>query len=208
MIERLWSGATAVCIGSGPSLTPADVDYVRGKARVIVVNTTYQLAPWADVLYAADAPWWDHYAGAPDFGGLKVSIEQTIAGERGRRPQERWGVTVLKNTGVHGLEQDPSGLRTGRNSGYQAIGLAYHLGASRIVLLGYDMRGAHWHPAHPASVRKGMHHHLWRQAFATLAEPLRAAGVTVVNASRETALDAFPRMPLQDALPIGAEVAA
>ena len=58
MVPRAWVDETAVCIASGPSLTQADVDYVRGKARVIVVNNGYLLAPWADVLYAADARWW------------------------------------------------------------------------------------------------------------------------------------------------------
>ncbi len=55
-VERLWPDATVVCIASGPSLTQSQVDYCRGKARVAVVNNNWEKAPWADVLYGADAP--------------------------------------------------------------------------------------------------------------------------------------------------------
>jgi len=55
-----WFTAHVVCIASGPSLTRADVERVREwrqeagaptKRRVIVVNTSYKIAPWADALY-------------------------------------------------------------------------------------------------------------------------------------------------------------
>ena len=72
-VPRLWPDATVVCIGSGPSLTAEDVDYCRGRAKVIAINNAYQLAPWSDVLYACDGAWWDWHQGAPDFGGIKVS---------------------------------------------------------------------------------------------------------------------------------------
>ena len=52
-VSRLWPGSTVVCIGSGPSLTPEDVAYVRGKARVIAINRSVDLAPW--IARAGDA---------------------------------------------------------------------------------------------------------------------------------------------------------
>lgn len=113
------------------------------------------------------------------------------------------GVTVLQNTGIEGLERRPFGLRNGRNGGYQAIGLAYHYGASRIVLLGYDMqaqkgRPSHWFGEHAHGMRSP--YDLMRLAFPSIAAPLQAAGVTVLNASRETALTCFPRVSLSEAL--------
>jgi len=112
-------------------------------------------------------------------------------------------VHVLQNTGYTGLELEPTGLRTGRNSGYQAINLAVHLGAARILLLGYDMAEnpvgpSHWfgeHPDHQPSPYPQM-----REAFDTIVEPLAAIGVTVVNCSRRTALTAFPCALLEDEL--------
>src|SRR5678815_3029451 len=142
-VPRLWPGSTIVCIASGPRLTQADVDDVRGKARVIVVNDNYQKAPWADVLYAADSEWWKLHQGVPSFAGLKYSVDQAS-----------WiypDVQILQNTGKDGFDERPTSLRTGQNSGYQAIHLAVHLGASLIVLLGYDMRDTqnHWFGQQP-----------------------------------------------------------
>jgi len=189
-VPRLWPGETVVCVGTGPSLTQADVDACRGRARVIVINDAYTIAPWADVLYAADEKWWTWKKGAPTFAGLKYTID----------PQRRaWpGLAVLRNSGQHGLESNPSGLRTGFNSGFQAIGLAVHLGASRIVLLGYDMMGDHFFGSHPDKTRPPFAPCL--KAFETLPGPLAAAGVEVINATRHTALKTFPCVPLDTIL--------
>lgn len=191
-VPRLWPNSTIVCIASGPSLTPADVDFVRGKARVVVVNTSYKLAPWADVLYACDSRWWKWHSGAKDFRGLKFTLTSPVYS----------GVQLLKNTGPAGLERKPHGLRTGRNSGYQAVNLAVHLGAVRVVLLGYDMQRTggkeHWHANHPSRMHSPLAQ--FRESFATMVDPLKKAGVTVVNATRETALTCFPRVPLEEAL--------
>jgi hypothetical protein len=180
-----------VCLGTGPSLTRADVDYVRGKARVIAINDAYTLAPWADVLYACDSKWWLWHKGAPTFAGLKFGLQPRAT---------VWpSVTVLRSAGADGLELDPTGLRTGKNSGYQAINLAVHLGAARIVLLGYDMAGDHFFGSHPDRTRPPFA--LSLRLFGTLVAPLRAAGVEIVNCTRRTALTAFPQAPLEEVLP-------
>jgi hypothetical protein len=197
VVPRLWPGSTIVCLASGPSLTREDVAYVRGKARTIVVNTTYQLAPWADVLYACDARWWRWHKGAPDFPGLKFTLTSPV-----------WpDVHLLKNMGPSGLEVKPHGLRTGRNSGYQAVNLAVHLGARRILLLGYDMQRTggrqHWHPNHPVVMQPPLNDFV--KHFPTMLPVLEKLGVEVVNCTRETAITCFPRMPITEALPADVE---
>lgn len=189
-VEPWQAGQTWVCLGTGPSLTADDVDACRGRARVIAVNDAYKLAPWADVLYAADAKWWRWHEGVPGFTGWKYTIEPQ---------QESWpGLGVFKNTGSDGLERDRGGLRTGFNSGYQAINLAVHLGAARIVLLGYDMRGQHFFGKHPDDTVPPFAISL--PLFQTLVRPLADLRVTVVNASRDSAITAFPRASLALAL--------
>lgn len=190
-VPRLWPGSTVVCLGSGPSLTQADVNLVRGKARVIAVNDTYTLAPWADVLYACDAKWWGWKRGAPTFTGLKYTLQAPAAA--------RWpGVQVLRNAGKDGLELRPDGVRAGQNSGYQAINLAVHLGAARILLLGYDMQGNHFFGSHPDQSKPPFSICLAR--FATLVGPLKAQGIQILNCTRKTALRCFPCVPLEQAL--------
>lgn len=205
-VERLWPGETFALIASGPSLIPADVDYVRGKARVIVINNNYQLAPWADALYACDARWWQWHRDAlaqSGFRGLRFSLDAP----GGQRPDD---VHILRKTGADGLEHDPSGLRHGHNSGYQAINLAVHLGAAKIILLGYDLKRtggkSHWHADHPT--RQNPNYTGWVQHFATLVKPLNKLGIAIVNCTIETALECFPRAALRDVLPNRGEVAA
>lgn len=208
-VPRLWPGETFVIVASGPSLTQEDVDFVRGKARVIAINESFRMAPWADALYCCDARMWKwlhadrkRYGNVHAFTGLKFALTKDSA---------KWpNVRVLQNTGPAGLEPKPNGLRTGRNSGYQAINLAVHLGAQRVLLLGYDMQRTggkeHWHEDHPNRTRSP--YPQFRQSFAKIVEPLKAAGVEVINCSRETALECFPRMCIQDALKVGSEAAA
>lgn len=191
-VPKLWPGETFVLLGRGPSLCAADVDYVQGKARVIAINAAYELAPWADVLYACDASFWRSRRGVMDFEGLKYSLEATPA---------EWGVQQLRNTGMTGLELDPSALRTGKNSGYQAINLAVHLGAARIILLGYDLRvifGRHRFDNDSGGDPSLYPYFIER--FPTLVEPLKAIGVEVVNCTTGSALTAFPIRPLRDVM--------
>jgi hypothetical protein len=196
-VHRLWPESTVVCIGGGPSLTPEDVNACRDRARVILINDAYRIAPWGDVLYAADSKWWREHQGVPSFTGPKYSLQPESA---------IWpDVQVLENTGFDGLELQPTGLRNGLNSGYQAINLAVHLGARRIVLLGYDMRAvcearSHWFGAHPKKIRGSSPYADFVQKFSYLVEPLAALGIQIVNCSRQSALDCFPRQPLEDTL--------
>lgn len=211
-VEKLWPGSTIVIIGGGSSLTQEDVTYVSVRAaarklerrllkspepdiRIIAIKEAVELAPDADVLYACDDKWWRYYPKWRTFTGLKFALE----------PQtEAWpDVQILRNTGHEGLELDPSGLRTGHNSGCQAVNLAVHLGATKIVLLGFDM----W--AGPDGRRNwfdkpGLHENspypIFLMRFAQMVEPLKSAGVRVVNASRFTVMESFQRVSLVEAL--------
>lgn len=204
-VDPAWRGETCVCIASGPSLTQADVDAVRGRARVIVINTSIRMAPWADVLWAVDAIWFEWYPEHQQFSGLKYSLDSHPKGPPIFRPAD---VRLLKEGLRLGLSRDPAVLHHGGNSGYSAINLAVHLGVSRILLLGYDMQftggRAHWHPDHPSGKQEV---EKWAPRFQTLVAPLRDAGVEVINCSRQTALTCFPRMTIDQAL-LAREVAA
>lgn len=206
-VARRFPNSTIVCLASGPSLTQADVELCRGVVPVVAVNDTYRLAPWADALYGSDSKWWQHHAGVPSFTGEKYSV----VNPHHVAPPHSAGVIVLKNTGEDGLEPRPTGLRHGFNSGYAAINLAVHLGASRILLLGYDMQVAedgrsHFFGDHPAQdrLRVSTYHlgkeGLFARTYRKLVDPLRAMGVEVINCSRATALDCFPRQSFASAL--------
>ena len=195
---RLWPNSTVLCIGGGPSLCIEDVQYAKevrlqGRLRVIGINDAYRIAPWIDILYGADKLWWKNHNGANGYKGLKVSIEPGV--------DSFSNIKLMKNTGSKGLERDNEGLRTGSNSGYQAINLAYHMGAKRILLLGYDMKykegeGSHWFGNHPWRGEK-VPVSQFLPYFPELKRELDKEGVDVVNCSRDSALEVFRKERLQ-----------
>lgn len=185
-----WHGRTVVCIASGPSLTSADCEAVRAAGHpVIVTNTSFRLAPWADVLFAFDSRWWlEHIAEVREgFPGKLVTVSQ-----------------VVSNLGVATAFGAPWFKQFG-NSGACAISLAMGGGAKRVVLIGYDCgkgpRGeAHWHGNHPPKLSNCASIARWPAMFARVAEEAKRQHVQVINASRATTLECFERMDLSEAL--------
>lgn len=187
-----------VCLGGGESLTQADVDYCNGRADVLAVNNAYLRAPWARWVYGCDYGWWAYH----------------IADVRRMATGELWtqDADAAREFGLQRIECDPYGIglcRTpgkingGNNGGYQALGKAFHDGATKIVLLGYDMGGLHWHGEHPKEISGPAHatdYALYASAFPALAIDLDAAGVEVVNCSRKTNLTCFRRSTIEQEL--------
>lgn len=190
---------TAICIASGPSLTKEDVEFCQGRGKVYAVKECKDLAPWADVLYAADTDWWERLNGVPDFAGERWTVSQEAA--------KKYGINVIDYKPQDKWSNDSSWIATGGNSGFQAINLAVLQGASRVILLGYDMGHEHGSPKHwwtgkqERPVRTSNYKD-WIEHF-NKAAPL--IPVPVINASRRTALNCFVRMSLQDAFVHGAE---
>lgn len=185
-----------VLIAGGPSLSQRDVNYCRGRSRVIAINDAYRLAPWADALYACDASWWDVHRGVTSFAGAKYSHSRDAA--------IKWGLWWVDGRAAPGLSADPRYIHLGGNGGYQAMGISKHFGAKKLVLLGFDMQDtggrSHWFGDHPEECRKARAFPKWIKNFEGAVPNLQAAGITVINASRETALTCFKRLAIEDAL--------
>lgn len=184
-----WEGRVVACIASGPSLTQADCDLVRAAGLpTIVTNTTYQLCPWADVLFAFDSKWWKSHIAEVNkvFKGEKIT--RSVAGPS-------YGVRSLRLQGW---------APTFMNSGADAIGLCVVAQAKRVILLGCDggkLNGAtHWHGDHGPKMSNAMSISEWPKRFRMAAKYAKEHNVEVVNCSRHTVLDCFPRVPLETAL--------
>ena len=205
-VPRLWPGATVAVVASGPSLSCAQVRLLgmaqqQGRIRVIAVNDGIYPAFYADALYACDGRWWAKHSGVPGFHGLKIALDDT------RRELDAYpDVKLMRNTGIEGLERDPTGLRTGRNSGYQAINLGAHLGSKRVLLVGFDMHpdedgNAHYFGDHddwltnPTVFEQIMVKH-----FTQLGRELEALGIEVLNCTPGSALQVFPMKQLEAVL--------
>jgi len=127
---------TWICIASGPSLTKADVNLTRGF-KTIAINDNYLMAPWANVLYACDRKWWDlHHLDIKgmEFAGEKWAWEHTTGEDCAAITKHQ--LKTVSVIGQAGLGRKKYEVYSGGNSGYQAIQLAAHFGAKKIILLG------------------------------------------------------------------------
>ena len=199
-----WGG-TVVVICTGPSLNKKDLELVR-NLNCIAVNDAYLVAPWAKILYAADARWWRwHKEGREkiwpwikftaeeqkqalhNFKGQKLTIDHpdVIRDEQ---------IHILGNAGAIGLSEVPGSICTGQNSGYQAIDIAVQTKAKKILLLGMDMKHinnkSHAHNGHDVKT-SGSELKEFAKNFSTMLIPLNERGIDVVNCSPDSALEMF-----------------
>lgn len=169
-------------LATGPSLTAEQCEAVR-HLRVIAVSDAYRLAPWAEVLVSTDRAWWDYHK--PEFAGIRYS---------GPKVQ-----------GCKQLEGSSSGI----NSGVLALRVARSMGATEVILLGYDGHGSHFFGEHPRPLsnttehRQRAHNEQHRQeAFAC-----HWNKVKILNCTPGTALTCYPTARLEECLKLSAGVA-
>ncbi len=181
-------------VGGGPSLRGFDWSRLDGR-RVIAINRSFEVLPRAEVVYFTDARFWGWFsANLLDHSGRLIT-----AGRVSHPRVERYRLT-----GAKGIDTKPGCLRHGNNSGFAAINLAYHFGAKRIYLLGYDFRygpdeRSHHHDGYPTLHRERVFAKMlpYAEALAVDADRL---GLHVWNVNPDSALRVFPFCTLQDAL--------
>ena len=209
-IPRDWIGETVSVLAAGPSMSAEVCAALRGRCHAIAVNNVAidtvssetgqvipALAPWADVLFASDAKWWRNYeARARAFPGLKLTGSNDL----------RWPeVKRLQFSPRAPFDERPTHVVMGGNSGYQAVHIAAHFGAARILLFGFDMREVnkrrHYFGNHPAPCNSKGRFHQWIRNMQQLAMHLRKRGVTVVNCTPGSALTGLPVSTLEVEFP-------
>lgn len=172
---------TCVVLATGESLSPEQVAHVRsvhdqGRCKTIAVSNAYQLAPWADAMVSNDMKWWTQHPGALTFAGRRFCGADYKGTER--------------------LMPAPM-FPVGTNSGLQAMRVALMLGATRILLLGIDMKGAHYFGKHPSALKNSTpadYQRMQRQFQRWHAD------VEVINCSPGSALKCFKTANLPDVL--------
>jgi hypothetical protein len=84
------------------------------------------------------------------------------------------------------------------NSGAQAINLAVHAGAWRILLLGFDMRKVdgqdHFFGAHPEPLNRVSPYDTFWKGMWSMAKDLSELGIEVLNGSPNSALPYWRRL--------------
>jgi hypothetical protein len=195
---QIWPNRTVVVVGGGPSLLDLDLTPLRASdTPVIACNNAFRLVPWAQVIYFADSRWWRWNGPDVDMESGKYRVV-TAGGavfddERIQRLRREYNIA---------LATEPNAV-AGPDSGSMAINLAYHYGASRIILLGFDMRfsegQAHWHEDHPVATPESNYTNLFAPKYPDLIQALAERDVEVIRSTPST-LTFIPEVPLAEAL--------
>lgn len=165
-----------IILASGPSMSQTTADAVRGRGTVMAVSDAYLLAPWSDVLVSSDAAWWRHHH--PVFAGRRFSAH---GGE---------GTEVIQ------------GVPGGSNSGVLGILVARHLGAKKILLLGFDGHGSHFFGDHPEPLRNtsAPRRRVHAEQHKAQAREAVRDGIEIVNGTPGTVLTCYPQVSLGEVL--------
>lgn len=192
-----WRGDAIAIVASGPSTKRANVASLRGRLKIIAIKENVELCPWADVVYGCDAAFWRNAMGLPNFRGLKIAYRSPSSLVHSIRIAEKQHRILTAEPGVIG---------SGGNSGFQALNLAIQFGATRILLIGFDMsdrHGVHWYGRSQGDGRTQpaeWNFVPWRKAFHVAACQMAGLGVQVLNASPLTTLTCFPIVTVENAL--------
>lgn len=202
---RGW--ADCVVAAPGPSLTEAVAETVAARAddcRLVVVNDAYMRLPSADVLYAGDARWWDLRGPTCEFSGERWSVHEVKLTDK-LAIAARYGVRLVagsRQIDAPGFSLDPRRIHYGNSSGFQAINLAIHFGAKRILLVGFDMRTPgpgelrHFNGEYPDPSMNCAKYEHFLPAFVAAARTLPPT-IRIVNCTPRSALRCFPMGDLE-----------
>ena len=207
-----WKDKTCFLLGGGPSLKDFDFDLIRNELT-IGVNKSFTRFP-TTVNYAMDVRFYDMITCTGNVHtkntDCKELYQQWLAYEgiklfikRSAKSKFDSSVYIVNNLGKKVLSLDlQKGIWGGNNSGFGALMLACALGATRIGLLGYDLKvqkkqkgiETHWHGGYGLGRAESFQSKLdkFKMCFEEFARAITKQGILVVNLNPNSALDCFP----------------
>ena len=224
-VPHIWLGGDVWIIGGGPSVpkqfdVPEEViqsvvrktslpnvyspymSYLHDK-HVIGVNAAYTIGNWMDIIFFGDKSFFlSNEKQLAAYPGMKVSCHECVN-------NLEWCKYVAHDTSHRtGISLDQRMVSWNNNSGAAAISLAAHLGAKRIILLGFDMTldsgKQHWHSLYPNSannkqgrqIKTPFERHLL--GFPAIASDAKKLGIEILNANPNSAITCFPKVTVKE----------
>jgi hypothetical protein len=146
-------------------------------------------------MYGCDPKWWAAYRG--DFEGELWSTHHEEETNNKEEAQKKWGVRCVKGTSgptPSVFSRNPSVIHYGDNSGFQAVNLAILFGCKRIILVGFNLRGANMFRADGDTSK----YERFARHFESAQKELE--DVEIINTTPNSSLVCFKHMELDDAL--------
>jgi hypothetical protein len=191
-----WPGETVWIVGGGPSVRTVDLERLKGR-KVIAINSSFRIVPFADFLLFGDSRWFFHNWGdVKRFKGRIVSCAPSV-----REPR---CLIMRKLPPPPGITEERDALAMKYTSYQAAMNLAVHLGAARIVCLGLDGKPGkdgktHHHDGHPWPQRSNCWD-MQYESLQTVVKPLNRAGIDVVNANPDSAYKWWRKESVEECL--------
>lgn len=198
-----WRGETVFVVCGGTSveahLDGAGLLACLAGRRVVVINSSWARAPFADLLFFGDSRWWnEHRKPLASFAGRIATVSAAARGDR-----------LLKLRRViappsFAPEPDRAAMR--HTSLTATLNVLAHLllDAGTVVLLGADMGPGpggrtHHHPPHKWRGALGHYAKKLAELEQTVA-PLKARNIEVLNASPISRITWWPKVSLDAVL--------
>lgn len=217
MIPNIRPGLTAIVCGTGPSITQDQIELVNGfywcKSGIVIgCNRAYQIFE-VDIIHGCNYQFWDYWwKEDPEIRSNRYRRYTTRPELEGKYP----GLEYIQEVWIPGLSRDPTCIAAHHGTGPQAVNIAYLMGATRIVLVGWDMR-------FPGKVDNRtyreprrylgedpltLNHWPRTEADGSLGgliaemETIHPGdyGIEIINATPNSAMTCFPMMELKDAI--------
>lgn len=187
---------TLYLIGGGPSLKDFNWELLRGK-NVLSINRAFQAVPWAIATFWTDSRFYKWYQkDLKRFEGIKIACRYSQLYEK--------DTILVRSTGGAGVDEYPYHIRAGNNSGFAALNVAYHLGAKKIYLLGYDMKSerqsTHWHEGYVTSHNHDIYERAMMKDFIGAQKYYKKLKVKLYNANPDSMMTHIEKCTVKQAL--------
>lgn len=204
-----WDDRPVILVGTGPSLAAFDFERLRGLGRVVAIKESIWDLPFAEACVGLDLPWMRRQADR--LADVAKTIPLYLGVPKHELPHKHVvipGAIYLDRRRVgNELSDDPEVIEFGGTSGFGAFNVAYLKRARSIYLFGFDFTtagGGHYcqsrYGHHPDPHFNQRYWPRWGSNFRSALPQLARAGVTVINASPISTVDAFPKCGIDEAL--------
>lgn len=213
-LPRMYEGQTVFILGGGPSLKETNLKLIKGRP-VVGCNDAFRLGSWVDWCVFGDKRWflWQRNNGLHTYEELAkwenreqvvCCVPQLLDHKASYWP---WLKILRRDEARFGLSVEPDTVCWNRGTGGTALNVAFLLGASRIVLIGFDMKmvdGKHnWHDLHQKRERSQIYQASMMPFLKPMSDAMKVTGLQIVNATPGSSMNLFPIMPLEVVLEMG-----
>jgi len=202
-----------------PSMYSPYMAAIHGK-HVIAINVAFLIGDWIDMVFFGDNKFFVSYQKQlAEFPGLKVTCNSKFSS--GTYDGENIKYVAKDKSHSHGISDNQRMVSWNGNSGAAAISIAANAGCERIILLGFDMKVGsdqrqHWHDLYrvvgrkPHKTKRGrivnpnqvkhlpFARHL--RGFPDIACDTEKRGITILNASPDSAIEQFKKVTVKEIL--------